>query len=235
MLIFLYIDILLDSVQVRLTETASGLVEVLYGITWGYVCADNWQMKEAMVVCNELGFSGKCMAYLQSSCCFVGANIAFNSSEYLTQAPTVVGKASCYGNEARLSHCVIGTWGEHSCSFHAGVSCNGKRVWLRGWGSFVVVVVAKDIVVRLVDGVSSLLEGRVEVYRNGEWGTVCDKGWGLADADVVCKLLGHPRASRAMGGAWFRKGEGPSKTNLCGRGNDSLFFSLARRSGVYWL
>ena len=45
--------------------------------------------------------------------------------------------------------------------------------------------------IRLWGGTTSR-EGRVETCLGGVWGTVCDNGWGTADAYVVCRQLGFP-------------------------------------------
>ena len=52
----------------------------------------------------------------------------------------------------------------------------------------------------------------MEVFFNGEWGTVCDDGWDLNDAQVVCRQLGFGTAIAARGKAFY--GEGTGKTWL---------------------
>ena len=63
--------------------------------------------------------------------------------------------------------------------------------------------------VRLVGG-DTQLEGRVEVFLLGQWGTVCDYNWDLYDATVVCHELGYAIAVEAPRYAAFGAGSGPS-------------------------
>ena len=68
---------------------------------------------------------------------------------------------------------------------------------------------AAEGTVRLVGGATPL-EGRVEVFLLGHWGTVCGYSWDLAEATVVCHQLGYLRAAEAPRYAAFGAGSGPS-------------------------
>ena len=61
--------------------------------------------------------------------------------------------------------------------------------------------------IRLVGG-NGINSGRVEVYYSNTWGTVCDNGWDLNDAAVVCRELGFPGAVSSFCCAAFGQGTG---------------------------
>ena len=86
------------------------------------------------------------------------------------------------------------------------------------------------LAVRLVGG--SYNAGRVEVYYNGTWGTVCDDYWGIGDARVVCKQLGFQDALNAYRSARYGGGTGPILLeNVLCTGHESSLFSC-RHNGV---
>ena len=49
----------------------------------------------------------------------------------------------------------------------------------------------------------------MEIYLQGQWGTICDDLWDIREATVVCSQLGFLDASLAVKSAKFGQGSGP--------------------------
>uniref|UniRef100_A0A3B3ZHN5 SRCR domain-containing protein n=1 Tax=Periophthalmus magnuspinnatus TaxID=409849 RepID=A0A3B3ZHN5_9GOBI len=68
--------------------------------------------------------------------------------------------------------------------------------------------VVKEGDVRLT-GSKLAFGGRVEIYHAGQWGTICDDGWDLNEAHVVCRQLKFARAKSVLTGENYDRASGP--------------------------
>ena len=89
------------------------------------------------------------------------------------------------------------------------------------------------LAVRLVGG--SYNAGRVEIYHNGTWGTVCDDGWDINNAHVVCRQLGFRYALNVYLNAHYSQGTGSilSDDVSCSGSESSLFSCRRRGVGIH--
>ncbi|XP_050784194.1 deleted in malignant brain tumors 1 protein-like [Gopherus flavomarginatus] len=170
--------------QLRLVNGPSrcaGRVEVFHNKKWGTVCDDSWDLQDAGVVCRQLG----CGTALSAP---IRAHFGRGSDHIWLD------NVNCTGTEAALSYCRAQPWGDNNCNHgeDAGVVCSDSRI-------------SEVAQLRLVNG-PSRCAGRVEVFHNQLWGTVCDDYWDLTDAGVVCRQLGCGTALSAPGGDRFGRG-----------------------------
>jgi len=151
----------------------------------GPVCDDSWDNVDAGVVCASLGFSRHNAQAVHRS--FFGPVSSFAMDDL-----------HCTGSETKLEDCTHIT--SHNCGSHEGA---GVQCYPKVYESSVTLVGG--------DGVSS---GNVFMRNsNGFFGPVCDDGWGIEDAQVVCASLGFDRAqSEATTNSFF--GNVPSDFSL---------------------
>ncbi|XP_037393968.1 deleted in malignant brain tumors 1 protein-like [Pygocentrus nattereri] len=200
-------------VSVRLVDGGSrcaGRVEVLHRGQWGTVCDNGWDMRDAAVVCRELG-CGEAVDALSDA--------HFGSGS----GPVWMDDIDCSGSESTLKNCRSGRWGKNNCDHNkdVGVICSGKLHYI-----FIPMTLVSDYIilgVRLVGG--SCCSGRVEVFHGETWSTVCDADFDQQDAEVVCRELGCGLPVEVLRAAAFGRGEGQVwSENLQCRGNESQIY-----------
>lgn len=151
---------------------SEGRVEVKYHGFWGTICDDHWTMREANVVCRSLGYGTAAMATTNA---YYGRGMG----------RILLDQVHCKGSEKSIRQCKHLGWQKSDCNNHedAGVRCNVPQ--LHGHQ------------IRIQGG-ENPREGRVEVFHNGRWGTVCGDDWGIEEAMTVCRQLNLGYASKAV-------------------------------------
>ncbi|XP_025756230.1 deleted in malignant brain tumors 1 protein [Oreochromis niloticus] len=227
--------VICSGVAIRLAGSGStqcsGRVEIAYKKRWGTVCDHNWDINDAEVVCRELncgtalnatrsahfsegtgeiwlddvscsgserslnecqhrGFGRHSCTHSKDAGVICSESWAAVSASFGEGSGSIwLGDVSCSGSERSLTECQHRGFGTHDCthSQDAGVVCSGVPVRLSG---------------------STLCSGRVEIFYNHTWGTVCDDNWDMNDAEVVCRELGCGTAQSAAVSARFGEGSG---------------------------
>lgn len=190
--------------SLRLRDGSSeneGRVEVYWYSDWYTVCDDSWDITDASVVCRQLG-------YVAASRVVTESGFGDGDGEILLD------DVRCTGYERTLLECDNDGLFIHDCGRNeiAGVVCYTEPTEI----------------VRLAGGLT-LNSGRVELYNNGSWGTVCDDNWGYEEASVICRQLGFLSAESVYFSAYFGQGWGPILQYLDCNGNESQWMDCFYR------
>nr|XP_034333598.1 deleted in malignant brain tumors 1 protein-like isoform X2 [Crassostrea gigas] len=162
------------------THEWEGLVEMYDGGAWKGLCAQNWNTAEARVACRSLGFDGS-----------TAVTQPFKMNQRIkAKFPTYF---DCRGHERNLFEC-----SHHRIPVKTGWYSNDECTQAE----------VRCIPVRLSGGYSNK-EGRVEVFMNNVWGTICDAGWDSVDTRIVCNtLFGYSYGGTKVSAGHFAQGVG---------------------------
>lgn len=182
---------------------SAGRLEVYCNGEWGKVCDQQiFEKTEADAVCRQLG-------YTEASHFAVEANNGLQQQ----QQPTWFQQSSCPSEAKSIAEC--GTC--LNLNSTAIPDCSA------GATSSIVIQCSHDIpfgALRLVQGSTvvtpNVSEGRLEIFYDGHWGTVCSNNFDQTAADLACQQLGFIEAFNFKTSTSFNFGEGSGPIAITG-------------------
>ena len=101
------------------SENGAGRVEVFYHGYWGTICDYSWDLRDARVVCHQLGY--------------LDAVKTLQRNEFPSGSGQVwLANIYCTGKEHNITSCSHTSWGVYPCShrYDAGVECSTTGQYL---------------------------------------------------------------------------------------------------------
>ncbi|XP_069125254.1 neurotrypsin-like isoform X1 [Argopecten irradians] len=200
-------------------DRLSGRLEIKVRGVWRSVCNRGWDEENSLVACRQLGFSGVTTTLLQSKGFEEGAGHMINTrmtchgnETNILRCPRTT-ESSCTETDIVVIACQAPVSFNQSVTTKCGPvqflctatntciptrwTCNyvddcGDRSDEQNCEPTTRIPLVTNPF-RLVDG-QGPWEGRLEVKYADIWGTVCDDGFDIMAADIVCRDLGYEGA-----------------------------------------
>ncbi|KAJ8026465.1 Deleted in malignant brain tumors 1 protein [Holothuria leucospilota] len=152
------------------SSSNEGRVEVYWKSNWYAVCSGGFDRRKEDLVCRQLGYSAAESGIRR---------FGYGEGDLLLSVR--VENAYCTGYESSFLECRGVRLREYNCFRNqtVGVTCSKALPESK----------IPPNTIRLVDG-SEPHMGRVEIYYNGFWTTICEREWHYEESNVVCKQLG---------------------------------------------